>query len=955
MLEAQTIRIPAIETGSSDDKPIELRKLDISVFVVENIATTTFEMQFYNHNNRIMEGELNFPLANGVSVSRYALDVNGEMREGVVVDKEKATQAFEAVVRQNIDPGLVEVTKGNNFKTRIYPIPAKGYKKAVIAFEQELRGNEKEFIYQLPLNFNHILAEFSVQVEVVMNKPKPLNSKDPAINLNFTEIHNSFISKYEEKDAELNTYLSFAIPKPNQINEVLTYKGTVTSDNYFYINMGLQEAMRNKAKPADITVVWDVSASAKNRDLDKELSILERYLEWMNKGSISLITFSNTLHSTNTFSIKGGKCPDLINLLKSVPYDGATNLSAIDFHQLQSEEILLFTDGLSNFGEIPTYRFKSPVIAINSSNITDHNLLEFISSSSNGTYIDAFRISEEHAFQILTNEQKRFIRAEYNNESIKEFYPKNGQTVTHQFSCSGIAEGAQNEITLHFGFGNTITESHTILVDNSKRIQNNIGERIWAQKKLKSLLVEGSSEDIKAHGKKFSLVTPGTSLIVLDNVQDYVRYGIVPPKSLQNEYYALVSTQTKDRETFRQNRIDQICQQFKEDINWWETVGDHKIKEKILHDNDIAPSPSSPNQLNTTDDLEVSGVDFNMAAEADLEETVAPRQSSVSRSREGKQKKQEGRLSEYSSSITVNKWESNAPYMNDLKATDTENLYKTYLKLKDDNEGNPSFYFDVATYMFQKSKRDEGLRVISNLAELELEDPELLRTLGRKLLEYNFYDEALAVFHEVMKTRSFEPHSYIDLGLAYSQKGEYQKAINSLYQVIDKDWDSDIISRFPGIELIVLHDINNIIHHHGNKIDFSEINACFIKQMPVDIRIVIDWDANDTDIDLWVTDPQSERCSYSNTQTKIGGKISNDITQGYGPEEFRLKHAIEGKYKIDVNFFGTRKQLLLGNVTVRAFVYTNFGSANEKREIITLQLEPNKQGDFLVGEIEFKK
>ena len=54
------------------------------------------------------------------------IGARSEIAEGVIVEKVKARQAFEAVVRQNIDPGLVNITKGNEFKTRIYPIPAKG-------------------------------------------------------------------------------------------------------------------------------------------------------------------------------------------------------------------------------------------------------------------------------------------------------------------------------------------------------------------------------------------------------------------------------------------------------------------------------------------------------------------------------------------------------------------------------------------------------------------------------------------------------------------------------------------------------------------------------------------------------------------------------------------------------------------------------------------------------------
>ena len=166
-------------------------------------------MKFYNDNNQVMEGEFNFPLARGITVSKFALDVNGEMREGVVVDKAKAVQVFGAVTRKNIDPGIVEVTQGNNFKARVYPIPANGYKKAIIAFEQEVNGDTKNYIYKMPLNFKHKLKSFSVRVEVVMNKPKILKSDYPTINLEFSHTRNSYISEYQEFNKTLEGHLYF--------------------------------------------------------------------------------------------------------------------------------------------------------------------------------------------------------------------------------------------------------------------------------------------------------------------------------------------------------------------------------------------------------------------------------------------------------------------------------------------------------------------------------------------------------------------------------------------------------------------------------------------------------------------------------------------------------------------------------------------------------------------------
>ena len=130
-----TIQAQTTARLKSDDaeKPIYLKDWDIDIKVIGNIAVTTQKMVFYNPNDRILSGEFNFPLNDGQSVSRFALEINGILREGSIVDKEKGRSVYEKVIRQKVDPGLLEMTKGNNFRSRVYPSPALGTKTILIA------------------------------------------------------------------------------------------------------------------------------------------------------------------------------------------------------------------------------------------------------------------------------------------------------------------------------------------------------------------------------------------------------------------------------------------------------------------------------------------------------------------------------------------------------------------------------------------------------------------------------------------------------------------------------------------------------------------------------------------------------------------------------------------------------------------------------------------------------
>lgn len=100
----------------------------MKTIITGDIATTTFDMHFYNPNNRVLEGNLIFPLGEGQSVTAFSLEINDRLWKAVIVEKERARVAFETTVRTKIDPALLEQTKGNNYKARIYPIPAKDIK-----------------------------------------------------------------------------------------------------------------------------------------------------------------------------------------------------------------------------------------------------------------------------------------------------------------------------------------------------------------------------------------------------------------------------------------------------------------------------------------------------------------------------------------------------------------------------------------------------------------------------------------------------------------------------------------------------------------------------------------------------------------------------------------------------------------------------------------------------------
>ena len=280
-------------------------------------------------------------------------------------------------------------------------------------------------------------------------------------------------------------------------------------------------------------------------------------------------------------------------------------------------------------------------------------------------------------------------------------------------------------------------------------------------------------------------------------------------------------------------------------------------------------------------------------------------------------------------------------------------MYEKYLELKKSYGASPAFFMEVSDYFVEENLLDDGLRILSNLAEMNLENTDVLRALGNKLVEHGQYAVAIRVFRNLTKLREGIPQFYRDLAMAYEKNGEYQNAVDALWHIASNKWDS----RYSEIQQTALNDMNSIIARCAKKsnvrLDTSAIDRKLMENFDVDLRVVLTWNTDDCDIDLWVTDPNGEKCFYGHKETAVGGRMSRDFTQGYGPEEFCLKVAPGGKYKIECNYYGSHQQKLLQPVIVQAEVYTNFGRPNQEKQVMTLQLDDVKQ-TFLIGDVNVR-
>jgi tetratricopeptide (TPR) repeat protein len=307
----------------------------------------------------------------------------------------------------------------------------------------------------------------------------------------------------------------------------------------------------------------------------------------------------------------------------------------------------------------------------------------------------------------------------------------------------------------------------------------------------------------------------------------------------------------------------------------------------------------------------------------------------------------------FETGIALKDWNPEAPYLDSLRAAKPEERYTVYLRLKQSYRSTPSFYLIAGNYFVSVGDQKNGVRILSNIAEMELENHELLKSLAYRFVQLDQMRAAITLLHKIVDLRTQEPQSYRDLALAYGKNKEYQKSLDTFMKLIAMDGQHMDWGRFPGIKNIAIDEMNQLIAAHNDALDLSAVPSELTVLMPVDLRIILDWNSLETDIDLWITEPDGEKCSYKNRETPGGGYITSDFTNGYGPEVYMVRKAFAGKYQIAVDFYDERQQKISGPVTLQVTIVKYFGTPKEERKQFTVQLENEEEDMLQLGEVVF--
>ncbi|MGC4000952.1 MAG: DUF2135 domain-containing protein [Anaeromyxobacter sp.] len=464
----------------------------------------------------------------------------------------------------------------------------------------------------------------------------------------------------------------------------------------------------------------------------------------------------------------------------------------------------------------------------------------------------------------------------------------------------------------------------------------------WAQGQAEALglFADRNADALLALGRRFGLVTAGTSILVLEDLQQHLEHGVEPAASrpaLRQAYLAAISERDVRRRADEKAQLEAVVSAWKARVAWWEQPHvvppgwrwqDEERKRARL----AAPAEAREEMDYASGEGQVGGV-LRRSPPPPAPAAAAPMQ---------KAKAEEPGAD---ASIAIQPWDPQVPYLAALKGAAPGQAYAAYLAERARHAG-PGFYLDCAGWFLRSGQRALGIRVLSNLAELRLDDAALLRVMAWRLAEAGELELAARTLEKVQRLRPEEPQSRRDLALvladraeAASQPADAARAVALLWEVGRRSWE-----RAPDLELVSLMELNRILaraERRGWKqvASAAPVDPRLRRLLTLDLRVSLSWDVDQTDVDLHLEEPTGEHAYYGHRETRMGGLVSHDVTQGYGPEEYLVRQAVPGDYAVKVHYYGSRAQTLVGPATLVATVYTNWGRPDEKRQVLTLRLD----------------
>lgn len=564
-----TGRLYGLDPNASAGAPA--RKLGIAKQVVkavvrDGIAETEVDQTFSNPGATPIEGYYWFTVPSTATVTGFALETNGQLVEGEVIERREAAARYEAAMRTSNDPALLEWVDGRTYRARIFPVPASSTRRIVLRYVEMLPIVEGKTRYVYPLRSDDPVRfdELALSVDVGGTE----DDVDVATSLDARTENNGRLVSMRRSGFVPRSDFQVEIGHKKKRAPVSAWRFQAGTDQADYVMLRYvpeKDFARQPSSSADVVVVVDTSAGGDDGTRQLRAAAAEAALRALSDHDhFAVVTLD--VNPKVVYPQEGlaaateGDIAKALEKLSDHSIGGATDLGAMfepalaRLHGKEQGAVIYVGDGTATSGETAGEALlerlrrsltgsRARFFAIGAGASANHELLTQLSRAGGGQYV---RIDEAGQ----TTGQALRLASAIKTPTITDLGVDIGAGLDQPlYSVTGkLSRGEEmvllarthhalpKEITVRGRFGGKpFEDKHELKVDTTS-VTASLVPRLWAAEYVRRLMGAATVADdnkgqILQLGVEYGLVTPYTSSLALDSENAYAMQGITRKRS----------------------------------------------------------------------------------------------------------------------------------------------------------------------------------------------------------------------------------------------------------------------------------------------------------------------------------------------------------------------------------------------------------------------------------------
>jgi Ca-activated chloride channel homolog len=270
-----------------------IKQLDVQARIIDQVAQVQLSQTFVNTGSQPMEVAFVFPLPYDGAIDRMTLMIDGKEYPAKLLNAADARRMYEAIVRKNRDPALLEWVGAGLFRTNVFPVPAGASRTVSLRYSQLCRKQEGLTDFLFPLSTakytSHAIEKITVRATIECQEDiKNIYSPSHAIEIKRPDERHAVVtyaSKNEVPSADFRLF--YDVGRGKVSTRVISYRPDAGQDGYFLLLASPEiKSADQKRPPKTVIFVIDRSGSMGGRKIEQVRAALKSVLNNLREGDL---------------------------------------------------------------------------------------------------------------------------------------------------------------------------------------------------------------------------------------------------------------------------------------------------------------------------------------------------------------------------------------------------------------------------------------------------------------------------------------------------------------------------------------------------------------------------------------------------------------------------------------------------------------------------------------------